>query len=85
MPYRCKRNNKNKNNNKYIILPRYINNSEKADLLNNNTNFVLDEDVFRNYKNLFLKAYADEYIIFNDQYIYGIYDYEQVINIIKKQ
>ena len=69
---------------KYAVLPRYILDDEnKIDLLDNNTDFIFDEDVFRKYKADFLKAYyklSDKKTQFME---YGLYDYLEVLKIIK--
>lgn len=69
---------------KYVVLPRYVlDGKNKIDLLDENTNFIFEEDVFREYKADFLKAFFRLYDN-NTKYMeYGLYKYSEVLKILK--
>ena len=69
---------------KTILLPRYVNNKEKLDLLSYESNLFFEDDVFRNYKEKFDDALIEETEQVYGEYIWALYKYEDVINIIKK-
>jgi len=73
--------------NKYLALPRYTEN-DKRDLLDSNTQFKWnEEDVFKGYKQDFLKAFVKEYngsLLDPRGYYYALYDYDAVVEIIRK-
>lgn len=71
-------------NDKTIILPRYVYSSgESVDLLDDNFDLLLEEDVYREFKSLFLKAYIKDYDYESGNYKYALFDYLKVDKIIK--
>lgn len=70
---------------KYFLLPRYITYDETLDLLSDETDLFFYEDVFRNHKEEFNDALIKETSIKEDSYLCALYDYEKVINIIKRK
>lgn len=68
---------------KLILLPRYIiSGDEYLDLLSYETNLFFEEDVFREYKELFSSAFVEETDINESFYLWGLYDYSIVASII---
>ena len=68
---------------KLILLPRYIiSGDEYLDLLSYETNLFFEEDVFREYKELFSSAFVAETDINESFYLWGLYDYSIVASII---
>lgn len=68
---------------KLILLPRYIiSGDEYLDLLSYETNLFFEEDVFREYKELFSSAFVAETAINESFYLWGLYDYSIVASII---
>lgn len=74
---------------KNIILPRYVKSvtveGEYDDLLNSNSNLFFVEDVYREFKSLFLDAYINDFDHSDSQYRYALFDYVKVNEIIKKE
>ncbi len=77
---------------KYFLLPRYVvTDTDKLDLLSDETDLFFEEDVFREYKEAFSDALVKEsdfqaqssYIYHS--YIYALYDYDKVVEIIQKR
>ena len=68
-----------------IILPRYYmsNGETPIDLLSSSSDFSFIEDVFRNFKNLFLDAYVKDCDYEGGLYKYGLFSYDKVEQIIK--
>ncbi len=74
------------NGEKYFLLPRYIvSDDETLDLLSDETDLFFYDDVFREYKEEFKEALIKETTITEDSYLCALYDYEKVINIIKRK
>ncbi len=71
--------------NKEVILPRFLVSGDKTiDLLDKNASIPIDsDDVFRNYKDMFLEAYIDKENEKQGNYIYGRYDLIKVLEIIE--
>lgn len=68
-----------------IILPRYIvSNNESIDLLDSNSDLFFEEDVYRDFKSLFLGAYIKDYDYDDGHYKYGLFNYKKVEKIIKE-
>lgn len=68
---------------KYLILPRYLTKSN-IDLLDEQISIpVYEEDIFREYKEIFKEAFYQNYDIKSDSYIYGLYEYDKVKKIIR--
>lgn len=71
---------------KYFLLPRYIDlNDEKLDLLSDDTDLFFYDDVFRKYKEEFKDALVKETTVTEGSYLCALYDYEKVVNIIKRK
>lgn len=74
------------NGKKYFLLPRYIiSDDETLDLLSDEIDLFFYDDVFREYKEEFKEALIKETTITEDSYLCALYDYEKVINIIKRK
>lgn len=74
------------NGEKYFLLPRYIvSDDETLDLLSDETDLFFYDDVFREYKEEFKEALIKETTITEESYLCALYDYEKVINIIKRK
>ena len=73
---------------KTIILPRYVKSAtvegEYDDLLNPTSNLFFVEDVYREFKSLFLDACINDFDYSDGQYRYALFDYMKVNEIIKK-
>lgn len=68
-----------------IILPRYVYyDGEFIDLLDSNSDLFFVEDVYREFKDLFLEAYLYDYVYSQGLYQYAAFDYEKVDSIIKE-
>lgn len=72
------------NNEKCVLLPRYILDSNgNIDLLNEESDLFYYEDVFRGYKENFKKAHIDVTKIEDGFYIWSLFRYDDVIEIMK--
>jgi len=71
----------------YMILPRYASSptkeSESLDLLDPNCDFSFIEDVYRDFKSQFLKAFVEDYFLDDGFYKYGLFDYSMIKDLIK--
>ena len=69
---------------KYILLPRsIIKNGEYLDLLSYESDLFFEEDVYKNYKEIFLSAIVKQTDIVQDGYLMALYDYSAVLDVIK--